>query len=137
MTITTRQALAHAQAIAIAKLATALSSTDDPGEVRRLAEVLLKLDPDKLVAPDQPMSAEAPPPAPAPARAAPPKPATSPASGDDQPLTTDEINRLHRLLPHVKRERFIRKHTPSYWRSILARHPPPAHAPAAPAAQAA
>lgn len=40
----------------------------------------------------------------------------------DHPLTPDEVRRLRTLLPHVRPERFSRKHRPGYWRQVLASH---------------
>ncbi|MFN7021739.1 MAG: hypothetical protein ACK4WH_10490 [Phycisphaerales bacterium] len=38
----------------------------------------------------------------------------------DVPLTTDELAQLMIFLPSVRPTRFHRKHTPAYWREVLA-----------------
>lgn len=120
--------LAHAQTIALTKLLLALEATDDPAEVRRLAQAILTINPDKFaeIAAADPRTNKSPPATLPPQRTSPPSPA--PSSRPQPPLTDDELAALHALLPHVKPDRFLRKHTPGHWRTVLANHshaPPP------------
>lgn len=115
----------HAQVLAIQKLTTLLQSCDDPAEVRRIATVILRFKLPEPAAAAKPRRTAATPesapshPVPSPSRAAAPIPPTVPPH-----LTPDELSQLRRLLPHLRPERFARR-DPTYWRSILARHPPP------------
>lgn len=129
--------LAHAQTIALTKLLIALESTDDPAEIRRLSQVILAINPERFteVGEASPPTTQSKPAqqsvltAPAPRLHATSQPAsnTHPITPRPQPaLTTTELAALQILLPHVKPERFLRKHTPDHWRAILANH---AHAP--------
>lgn len=106
--------IAHAQTIALARLVRIVHESPDDHQARLAAEAILKLRP------PEPAAA-----APAPARSASPPPAPpwsepAPTPPADAPLTDDEIARLHRALPHVRPERFTRKHRPGHWRQVLA-----------------
>jgi hypothetical protein len=123
--------LAHAQTLALTKLLLALEATDDPAEVRRLAQAILTINPDKFAE----IAAAEPRAHPSPAATSRPQPSTprpaapsaaAASSRPQPPLTDDELAALQALLPHVKPDRFLRKHTPSHWREVLANH---AHAP--------
>lgn len=97
-----------AQALAIERLVRIVQHATSDRDARLAAVALLNLKPAAASARPRPAAADPPTvtrPSPAP---------PSPAS----PLTADEIEALHRRLPHLRRERFLRK-TPAYWRSLL------------------
>jgi hypothetical protein len=103
--------IAHAQTIALARLVRIVHESPDDHQARLAAEAILKLRPPEPAASDPVPARSAPPPR------SPPRPEPVPA---DAPLTDDEIARLHRALPHVRPERFTRKHRPGHWRQVLA-----------------
>lgn len=82
-------------------------------EARLAAAVILRMKPAEL-------DAIAAPPQPAAAAAAPVKARPSPAPSESAPLTLDEVTELCLRLPHVDPSRFVTKHTPDYWRAIIA-----------------
>lgn len=125
MSATLADLVNHAQVLAIQKLTRLLQTCDDPAEVRRIASVILRF---KLPKPAAAAQARRPAAAPDPTPPPPitPPPASVAAIPPTLPphLTPDELAALRRLLPHLRPERFSRR-DPAYWRSILARHPPP------------
>lgn len=107
--------IAQAHTIALARLIRIVHESPDDHQARLAAEAILRLKPAEPVVAAPTVPAQ---PAASPTRPRPAAPiAHDPAS--DLPLTDDEVARLQRSLPHVRPERFTRKHRPSHWRQVL------------------
>lgn len=115
------------------KLAAILDSSEDTKEVRLVAATVARMKPMEVPEPkstDAPASAalkpapRASPASPVRTQAPdPPSPDTSPATSQ-HPLTNEELILLTLLLPSVNPARFLKKHTPEYWREVIRRNLP-------------
>ncbi len=104
----------RAQAIVLERLLKVVETCEDEREVRLAAAAILRMkipdvhpEPESLQATTKPRKAQVP---------------SNPNPAPQPPLSPDELAHLHYLLPHVRPERFIKKHSPSHWRALLARH---------------
>ena len=112
---------------ALLKLAGILDSCQDPKELRLVAAAVARMKPVPVqeVPPNGPRTASAPtPPSTAPAPASAEKAASSApsAAGRHHPLRCEELTLLAMLLPDVDPLRFVKKHTPEYWRDVIRRN---------------
>lgn len=112
----------RAQAIVLERLLKVVETSEDEREVRLAAAAILRMKlPDSRTEPETLQSTAKP------RRVHPSIPANTPEPNQPDPalqtpLSPDELARLHHLLPHVRPERFTKKHSPTHWRTILARH---------------
>lgn len=118
------QFVANAQLLALSRLVDLLQNAKSDREVRLAAAAILRFTPPKASAATAAVARprphpQPPPPDPAPL-AAPPPPRSASAPAAEPPLTDAEIAELAAFLPAVPRRRFSRKHTPAYWRDVLA-----------------
>lgn len=110
------------------KLAGILDTCQDPKEIRLVAAAVSRLKPAPV--PDSKPPSALPPPAnaPTPLAASPTLPVGTPATASttpakrQAPLRCEELTLLAMLLPHVDPLRFVKKHTPEYWREVIRRN---------------
>lgn len=101
---------------ALLKLSGILDASQDPKEIRLVAAAVARLKPIPVPAGPCP-----PDPAPRSTPSASPPPICPPVTRQ-QPLSKEELALLASILPEVNPARFLKKHTPGYWREVIHRN---------------